>query len=124
MIIIKNESLNHLLSIRKSTGEKLSYQAEITTELSRKISMHHLILEPQKRSSPPHAHSHIEEIFYILEGEITLKTPEKKTILHKGDSAIFPTGDETAHSLYNHSENTAEILQIQSIEAHDKVTLA
>ena len=58
---------------------------------------------PGKAAYPYHYHLKNEEVFYILEGEGELYTPEGKKRIGKGDFMFFPC-DSSGHKLVNASE--------------------
>ena len=61
-------------------------------------------LFPGKFSYPYHFHRNAEELFVILEGEATLRSPEGFQKLSKGDIIFFEEGSSGTHQLYNHSD--------------------
>lgn len=67
-------------------------------------------LLPGKFSFPYHFHRNAEELFVILEGEGTLRSPEGYQTISKGDIIFFEEGASGAHQLYNHgNENLTYI---------------
>ncbi len=57
---------------------------------------------PGKRAFPLHNHHAIEEVFFILEGEGTLRFGEDEHPVRSGDFIACPTGGpEVAHQLVN-----------------------
>jgi uncharacterized cupin superfamily protein len=71
-------------------------------------------LDAGEISSLYHFHRHAEELFMIVEGEATLRTPEGLQILRKGDIAFFGTGTAGAHQLYNHSPEPCIYLDVRT----------
>lgn len=69
-------------------------------------------LEPDKFSFPYHFHENAEELFVILSGQVTLRTPEGFQVLSEGDIAFFETGSSGAHQLYNHTDQPCRYLDI------------
>src|SRR5437868_14485192 len=63
---------------------------------------------PPGGGPPPHVHSREEEGFYILEGEITFRIGEKRTVATAGMFANMPVG--TPHSFKNESGKSAKML--------------
>jgi quercetin dioxygenase-like cupin family protein len=63
---------------------------------------------PPGGGPPPHIHSREEEGFYILEGEITFQTGEKRFVARAGTFANMPVG--SLHSFRNESTTTARML--------------
>jgi mannose-6-phosphate isomerase-like protein (cupin superfamily) len=62
-------------------------------------------------SGPPlHRHSHEDEWFYVLKGEITIEVDGERSVLRPGGSAFAPRG--TAHTFKNFGESPAEMLMI------------
>jgi mannose-6-phosphate isomerase-like protein (cupin superfamily) len=57
---------------------------------------------------PLHRHSHEDEWFYVLQGEITVEIDGERGVLSAGESSFAPRG--TAHSFRNFSDSAAEIL--------------
>ncbi|TCL57723.1 cupin domain [Hydrogenispora ethanolica] len=71
-------------------------------------------LDPDKYSCPYHFHRNAEELFVILSGRATLRTPEGLTELSEGDIVFFGTGPEGAHQLYNHTQEPCRYLDIRT----------
>jgi uncharacterized cupin superfamily protein len=61
-------------------------------------------LDPGKYSYPYHFHRAAEELFIILSGEATLRTPEGFEKTSRGDMIFFEEGASGAHQLYNHGD--------------------
>ena len=62
-------------------------------------------LPPGKANYPYHYHLTSEEIFYIISGTGTLKTPEGEREVRAGDLLFFPAGEAGAHKLTNSSDS-------------------
>jgi len=71
-------------------------------------------LHPGKFSYPYHFHRNAEELFVILEGEATLRSPEGFSKLEKGDVIFFEEGPSGTHQLYNHGESDCVFLDIRT----------
>jgi uncharacterized cupin superfamily protein len=76
-------------------------------------------LPPGELSSLYHFHRHAEELFMILEGGATLRTPEGLQVLEKGDIAFFETGAAGAHQLYNHTGEVCVYLDVRTFAGAD-----
>ena len=63
---------------------------------------------PPGGGPPPHVHSREEEGFYILEGEITILTGDKRIVATAGMFVNMPIG--LPHSFKNESETPAKML--------------
>jgi uncharacterized cupin superfamily protein len=80
-----------------------------TTSLSRAVEsvatgMSVYELEPGNASWPYHFETVEEEWLIVIEGELTLRTPEGETVLRAGDVTCFPAGAAGAHALRNHTD--------------------
>jgi uncharacterized cupin superfamily protein len=75
-------------------------------EISKSKYLHFDIksLFPGKFSYPYHFHRNAEELFIILNGEATLRSPEGYKKISKGDIIFFEEGPSGTHQLYNHSD--------------------
>ena len=60
------------------------------------------LLNPGQFSSPYHFHRNAEELFMVLSGSMTLRTPKGLEILKTGDLVFFEMGETGAHQVYNH----------------------
>jgi len=69
-------------------------------------------LSPCALSSLRHWHENQDEILVVLSGELTLVDDTGDTILHPGDVAAFPAGDENGHHLINRSGSTASFFVV------------
>jgi uncharacterized cupin superfamily protein len=72
-------------------------------------------LDPGKYSYPYHFHRNAEELFVILSGKATLRTPEEFVILSEGDIVFLEIGPKGAHQLYNHTEEPCRFLDIRTV---------
>jgi len=61
-------------------------------------------LPPGNASWPYHFEVTEEEWLIVIEGELTLRTPEGETVLRAGDVACFPAGAAGGHAVRNHSD--------------------
>jgi uncharacterized cupin superfamily protein len=68
-------------------------------------------LDPGAMSALMHRHTVQDEFVYVLEGELTLITPDGETVLTAGMCAGFPAGG-VAHHLVNRSSRPATYLEI------------
>ncbi|MDK1489886.1 cupin domain-containing protein [Sinorhizobium sp. 7-81] len=66
-----------------------------------------IIHEPPGRRSEPMSHEG-EEIYFILEGSLTLEIDGERVVLEAGDSAHFPS--TRTHATWNHTNAPATIL--------------
>ena len=71
-------------------------------------------LDPDQYSSLYHSHRNAEELFYVISGSATLRTPEGLEILNAGDLIFFEMGDTGAHQLYNHTDVPCFYLDVRT----------
>jgi len=71
-------------------------------------------LDPGKFSFPYHFHRACEELFLILSGEATLRSPEGFQKVTRGDLIFFEEGSAGAHQLYNHSNSPCVYLDLRT----------
>ena len=71
------------------------------------------------RNSAGLSASNIEELFFMLSGEATLRTPTGLAIVQEGDAIFFEAGERGAHQLYNHSDAPCTYLDLRSFNGHD-----
>jgi uncharacterized cupin superfamily protein len=81
---------------------------------SKNLSFDIRSLDPGKFSFPYHAHRASEELFYIISGEVTLRSPAGFEKLESGDLVFFEEGPSSAHQLYNHADAPCVYLDIRS----------
>jgi uncharacterized cupin superfamily protein len=76
-------------------------------------------LNPDQYSAPYHFHRYAEELFMILSGFATLRTPNGLEIVNSGDLIFFEKGKTGAHQLYNHTAETCVYLDIRTYIGYD-----
>lgn len=84
-----------------------------------KIGVNLTTLPPNKESAMRHWHTHEDELIFVLEGEIVLRTDEGEQTLTAGMCAGFPAGQKNAHQLVNRSDRPARYLEISNRDAAD-----
>jgi uncharacterized cupin superfamily protein len=76
-------------------------------------------LNPDQYSVPYHFHRYAEELFMIISGSATLRTPNGLEIVNSGDLIFFEKGKTGAHQLYNHTTETCVYLDIRTYIGYD-----
>jgi uncharacterized cupin superfamily protein len=76
-------------------------------------------LGPGKFSFPYHFHRNAEELFYIISGKSSLRTPTGIIEVGSGDLVHFEIGEGGSHQLYNHTESACVYLDIRTFEHID-----
>ena len=105
------------LKKNKSSISDFSWGASLPLEeISKSKYLHFDIksLFPGKFSYPYHFHRNAEELFVILEGEGTLRSPEGYQTISKGDIIFFEEGVSGTHQLYNHSDSDIVYLDLRT----------
>lgn len=78
-------------------------------------------LFPGKESSLRHHHAREDEMVFVLEGEVVLRTDDGEQVLVAGMCAGFPAGTTNGHQLVNRSDRPARYLEIGSRDPDDVV---
>ncbi|MBI5518169.1 MAG: cupin domain-containing protein [Deltaproteobacteria bacterium] len=86
----------------------------------------HETLDPGRRTSFTHAHSHEEEVVYVLTGRCVLRAlppggESEEHTLEAGDFAAFAAGTGVAHTLANRSDAPCTLLVVGEKRPEDKV---
>lgn len=118
--IFNNENIS--FKVRQSPIPEFSWHtSEVLSEManSKHLKFYVRSLDPGKYSYPYHFHRNAEEIFVILSGKATLRTPEKFTELKEGDIVFFEIGPTGAHQLYNHTDEPCKFLDIRTETGFD-----
>lgn len=76
---------------------------------------------PGAPAGPLHMHYGVEEMFFILEGTLTVRTPEGEEQLSPGDVVYFPEGREGLHDFSNPTDDTVRMIAISSKRFPDVV---
>ena len=76
-------------------------------------------LEPGNASYPMHLHNFGEEMFYVMEGSCTLKTPRGNHTVAQDDFIAFPPGQAGAHKFVNDGETSCTLLAVGIQLPHD-----
>lgn len=111
------KSTNMELKKNESPIPCFSWKASLPLEeLSHSKYLHFDIksLFPGKFSYPYHFHRNAEELFVVLEGEATLRSPKGFQQISKGDIIFFEEGPTGTHQIYNNSDNPFVYLDIRT----------
>lgn len=76
-------------------------------------------LNPGEYSAPYHFHRYAEELFMIVSGAVTLRTPRGKEIVEGGDLIFFEIGESGAHQLFNHTNEPCIYLDVRTFLGFD-----
>ena len=84
-----------------------------------KIGVNLTTLLPGRESSMRHHHTHEDELVFVLEGEVVLRTEGGEQVLSAGMCAGFPAGSKDAHQLVNRSDQPARYLELSNRDPAD-----
>src|SRR5512139_3778726 len=84
-----------------------------------KVGVNLTTLPPGKESSMRHFHTREDEMVFVLEGEVVLRTDEGEQVLTAGACAGFPAGTRNGHQLVNRSGRPARYLEISNKDSED-----
>lgn len=84
-----------------------------------KIGVNLTTLPPGKESSMRHFHTLEDELIFVLEGEVVLRTDEGEQLLTAGTCAAFPAGARNGHHLVNRSDCPVRYLEISNRDPDD-----
>lgn len=76
-------------------------------------------LNPGQYCSAYHYHRFAEELFLIISGSATLRTPGGLDIVTGGDLIFFEKGETGAHQLYNHTPEPCVYLDMRTFLGYD-----
>lgn len=77
------------------------------------------LLNPGQFSAPYHFHRYAEELFMIISGSMTLRSPEALEVVNEGDVIFFEMGESGAHQFYNHTTEPCTYLDVRSFIGYD-----
>jgi uncharacterized cupin superfamily protein len=75
--------------------------------------------EPGATGFNLHTHYGIEELFVVLQGHPTLRTPDAERPLEPGDVIACPRGRDGMHTFSNQSDGPARILALSTVQFPD-----
>ncbi|MBB6126074.1 cupin domain-containing protein [Mucilaginibacter lappiensis] len=105
---------NHITTVNEDQGESLSvvgdaYRILISGKQTGGAYAVIDMLVPPGGGPGPHAHADMQELFYVVDGEIEFKTEKGKYTAKKGAFVNVPKGGDV-HCFKNTSTETAHLL--------------
>jgi uncharacterized cupin superfamily protein len=88
---------------------------------SRKLGFNVTVIPPGKRAFPYHAHRGNEEMFFILEGEGSVRIAGETHRIRKGDFISLPPGRDSAHQIVNDSSAPLRYLAVSTMDLPEVV---
>lgn len=73
------------------------------------------LIHAGQKSFPYHCHHANEEMLIVLEGSVTVRTPEGEQVAARGDAMSFAAGPGGAHQLVNHTDEDARVLMLSTM---------
>lgn len=116
------------LTARSTSGYPEPYRSRVLPREKRalgdacgltRIGINRTTLMPGKESSMRHWHTHEDELVYVLEGEVVLRSEGGEQVLRAGMCAGFKAGVEDGHQLINRSGQPAVYLEISNRDPAD-----
>ena len=116
-------NIENVAFVKRSRGD--SFEADIApvgAELeSRKLGFNVTVVPPGKRAFPYHAHRGNEEMFFVLEGEGSVRIAGETHKIRKGDFISLPPGRDSAHQIINDSSTALRYLAVSTKESPEVV---
>jgi uncharacterized cupin superfamily protein len=84
-----------------------------------KMGVNLTTLPPGKESSMRHWHTHEDELVFVLEGEVVLRTDEGEQLLKAGMCCGFKAGSQNGHHFINRSDRPVRYLEISNRDDED-----
>jgi len=78
------------------------------------LEVYFYTIPPGKANYPYHYHTANEEIFHIMSGQGTLRTPEGEKTVSEGDVIVMPAHENGAHQLINTSDSPLVYLEVKT----------
>jgi uncharacterized cupin superfamily protein len=112
-------NLDELRSRAFSNGKYFGDLSEVGFWIgAEKLGYQVVTLPPGARFCPVHAEFSEEELFFVLDGEPSIRTEHETLPCRKGDFIAFPTGRRHAHQVLNASAADATILLLGEAQAN------
>ena len=111
-------NLENVSFVKRSQGERFEAQiAPVGAEVeSKKLGFNVTVIPPGKRAFPYHAHRGNEEMFFVLEGEGSVRIAGSTHKIRKGDFISLPPGRDSAHQIINDSTAPLRYLAVSTME--------
>jgi len=122
--VYKDVSLNKIFDPQAKHKQSFEFKNSTVSAphtTSGKLYVTLYTLEPGKSNYPYHYHSGMEEVYYIISGTGTLKTPAGEKTVTEGDVIVFPANESGAHQLTNTSDNVLVYLDVDTASSPEVV---
>ena len=108
---------------KRSHGDGFECEiAPVGAELdSRKLGFNVTVIPPGKKAFPYHAHRANEEMFFVLEGQGSVRIDGAVHKIRRGDFVSLPPGRASAHQIVNDSDAPLRYLAVSTMELPEVV---
>jgi uncharacterized cupin superfamily protein len=102
-------------------GEKFrAERAPVSSAIgAKKLGYAVVRLTPGKRAWPYHSHYVVEEMFYVLSGEGTLRHADEEHPIRAGDFICAPADPDQPHQIVNTSDGDLSYIALSTQESTD-----
>jgi len=110
-------NLENVPPMSRSHGDHFECQiAPVSVALdSRMIGFNVTVIPPGKKAFPYHAHRGNEEMFFILEGDGSVRIDGETHKIRQGDFISLPPGRDSAHQIVNDSQAPLRYLAVSTM---------
>jgi len=109
-VVVRKQESHQTVSLKNNRGTMTKLiNAEVG---SKNIDLHVNRIRPKSDVGLYHYHEYMENVYFILEGEITIRTPEGNKVVRKDEAAFIPPG--VPHAVLNLQDVEAQVLEIYS----------
>lgn len=109
MDIKRSKELNHKLP-NSHSGEDYPFALSAEVFCTNQLFLYSEKVRPGTKASRPHYHRSIDEIIYVVSGELFAVEGLEESKLECGDFVIFKANSKLLHHLENRSETDATFL--------------
>jgi uncharacterized cupin superfamily protein len=108
---------------KRSHGDRFECDiAPVGTEIgARMLGFNVTVIPPGKRAFPYHAHRANEEMFFVLEGEGSIRIAGETHRIRAGDFIALPPGRASAHQIVNDSRAPLRYLAVSTRQSPEVV---
>src|SRR5215468_10226447 len=115
---------SRILNVKDVPPQKRSHGRTYEVELapvgaaleSKMLGFNVAVIPPGKRAFPYHAHRGNEEMFFVLEGEGSVRIAGETHRIRQGDFISLPPGRDSAHQIVNDSKAPLRYLAVSTME--------
>ena len=111
MDIRKAKSITHFIPEEKKEGYPYALSANLFQ--TGQLCIYSEKVRPGSKSSAPHYHESIDEVVYVLEGELVAVEGDEECTLNENDAVCFKANSKKLHYLENRSNQIAKFLLIR-----------